>query len=56
MAKRKLSLREYAREKGITLQCVYQRVWADRLPAEKVDGRWLIEVDDQPKKQEQATR
>ena len=52
MSKHKLTLREYAQQKGVTLQTVYQKLWAGRLAAEKVDGRWLIAVDEQPQKPE----
>jgi hypothetical protein len=43
---RKLTLREYALRKGVTLQTVYQKLWAGRLKAEKVDGKWLIEIEE----------
>ena len=43
-------------QKGTTLQGVYQKLWAGRLPAEKVDGRWLIQVDEQPEQQERKAR
>jgi hypothetical protein len=48
MATQKLTPRQFAVQKGITLQGVYQRVWEGRLPAEKVDGRWYIVISDPP--------
>jgi hypothetical protein len=33
---------EYARDRGITLGAVYAKLWAGRLPARKLLGRWII--------------
>lgn len=41
-----LTLSEYAREQGVTLQTCYRRVWQGQVRAEKVLGRWLIEPPD----------
>lgn len=38
----KLTLREYAKQEGITIQSAYRRIWDGRVEAERVLGRWLI--------------
>jgi hypothetical protein len=42
-----LTLREYARQQGITLQSAYRRIWNGKVPAERLDGRWIISADGQ---------
>jgi hypothetical protein len=37
-----LTVREYARTEGITLQGAYLRLWNGGVKAEKRDGKWLI--------------
>ena len=37
-----LTVREYAREEGITLQSVYRRIWQSQIQAQRIYGRWLI--------------
>jgi hypothetical protein len=37
-----LSVREYARQRGITMHAVYLKLWDGKLPAVKRDGRWEI--------------
>jgi excisionase family DNA binding protein len=37
-----LTTAEYARLKGVTLDTVYKKLRAGRLPAERIDGRWMI--------------
>ena len=44
---RELSLREYARKEGITLQSAYRRIWEGRVIARKMYDRWFI-PDRQP--------
>lgn len=39
---RELTVREYAREEGITLQTAYRRIWEGRVSAKQVLGRWLV--------------
>ena len=42
MTKREITPRQAAAKLGIRLDGVYGRLWAGRLRARKVDGRWLI--------------
>jgi excisionase family DNA binding protein len=37
-----LSPREASRLLGIRLDTLYQKLWAGKIPASKVDGRWRI--------------
>lgn len=46
---RKVSPVEYAREHGRSLQWIYKLIWLGQLPAKRVDGRWLIDADAQPR-------
>ena len=39
---RTLSPREASRRLGIRLDTLYQKLWAGKIAASKVDGRWLI--------------
>jgi len=39
-----MEVKEVARRLGVTLKSVYDLVWAGRLNARKVDGKWLIPV------------
>jgi hypothetical protein len=48
---RQLTVREYAKEEGITIQTVYRRLWEGRIKARQVMGRWLIA----PNEEERAT-
>jgi hypothetical protein len=36
-----LTVREYTRQHGITLQTAYRRVWDGRVNVRRVYGRWL---------------
>jgi hypothetical protein len=57
VAKQKLmSPREFALEQGLNLLTVYHKIWDGRLTAEKIDGRWMVLVDEQPKARERKTR
>lgn len=50
-----LSPREAAQKLGIGLDSVYSLLWSGKLPARKVDGRWLVspsEVDARLKSRE----
>lgn len=50
-----LSVRQFANREGISLQAVYARLWAGRIPgAVQVDGRWRIPVTDQPSQTSQS--
>lgn len=41
-----MTLRQYAKSEGITMQAAYLRVWNGRVPgAERVNGRWIIATD-----------
>ena len=40
----RISVREFARLNGLTLETVYRRLWAGKLVGVKVDGKWMIEV------------
>jgi len=40
-----LTVREYARKNGITLQSVYRRIWQKQIKARRIYGRWLISAD-----------
>ena len=45
LAKRKLmvlTVREYARRHGITIQTTYRRIWQGQIQARRMYGRWLI--------------
>lgn len=39
-----LGPREAARELGIRLDAVYSLIWAGKLKAKKVDGKWWIDA------------
>lgn len=41
-----LSPREAAQRLGIGLDSVYSLLWAGKLSARKVDGRWLVSPSD----------
>ena len=41
-----LSPRETAQKLGIGLDSVYALVWSGKLPARKLDGRWLISASE----------
>lgn len=44
MAKQKdASTREAAKLLGISLQAVYALIWAGKLPATQVEGKWCVE-------------
>jgi len=46
--KRQLELtpREAAQKLGIGLDSVYSLLWSRKLPAKKVDGRWLVKASE----------
>lgn len=44
---RQLTVREYARQEGITIQAVYHRIWDGRVIARQIYGRWLISPEQQ---------
>lgn len=44
MAQRKLTVRQAAQALGVRLDSLYSLIWAGRLPARKMDGRWLIDA------------
>ena len=37
-----ISIREYARARGVTMTGVYRKIWEGRLSALKIDGKWQI--------------
>ena len=37
-----LSAKEAARKLGTCLDRVYSLIWAEKLPAKKVEGRWFV--------------
>jgi len=37
-----LTVRETAEKLGVRLDYTYELIWTGRLPARRVDGRWLI--------------
>jgi len=37
-----LTVREYARKEGITIQAVYRRLWEGRVKGKQFLGRWLV--------------
>jgi hypothetical protein len=37
-----VTVRDYARSQGITIQTAYRRIWDGRVPARQIYGRWLI--------------
>jgi excisionase family DNA binding protein len=41
-APREVSPREYARRTGLRLDTTYAAIWAGRIEARQVDGRWRI--------------
>ena len=40
-----LTVRDYARSQGVTIQTAYRRIWDGRVPARQIYGRWLITQD-----------
>lgn len=38
-----LSVREYAKQQGITICTAYRRVWQGDVPAEQILGRWFVQ-------------
>lgn len=40
-----ISVKEAARQLGVTLKNIYDLVWSGRLQAEKVDGVWRIDAE-----------
>jgi hypothetical protein len=40
-----LTVRDYARSLGITIQTVYRRIWDGRVSARQICGRWLITLE-----------
>ena len=42
---REITVRETAQRLGCTLHHAYALVYANRLPARKVAGKWLIQAD-----------
>ena len=49
--KDQLTVREYARQEGITIQTAYRRIWDGQVKAEQFLGRWLITRDPKPETQ-----
>jgi excisionase family DNA binding protein len=43
MDNKRRSVREAAQILGVRLDTLYGLIWAGKLPAEKEDGRWLID-------------
>ena len=41
--KNTISVAEAAREMGFTLDYVYKLIWAGKIKAEKIDGKWRVE-------------
>jgi hypothetical protein len=41
-----LTVREYARREGITIQSAYRRIWDDKVEAKQILGRWLVAAPD----------
>jgi hypothetical protein len=41
-----ISVRDYARQMGVTLHTVYMKLWAGQLKGVKIYGRWQIRVGD----------
>ena len=39
---RTMTLKEYAKQEGITIGAAYARIWNGKVAAERVDGRWQI--------------
>lgn len=39
-----ISVREAAHSLGVTLDYVYKLIWAGKLKAEKIDGKWRVEA------------
>jgi len=37
-----LTVREYARQEGITIQAAYRRLWEGRARGRQFLGRWLV--------------
>jgi hypothetical protein len=37
-----VTVREYAKQKQITMQATYRRIWEGRLKAKQFLGRWII--------------
>lgn len=44
-----LTVREYARQEGITIQTAYRRIWDGHVEAKQFLGRWLISAGPEPK-------
>ena len=40
-----LTVREYARQEGITIQTAYRRIWDGQVNARQILGRWLVSPD-----------
>lgn len=47
IAEHQLTVREYARQEGITIQTAYRRIWDGQVSATQYLGRWLISADGQ---------
>jgi hypothetical protein len=45
---RQLTVREYARQEGITVQTAYRRIWDAKVSAKQFLGRWLISAEQAP--------
>lgn len=41
-----ISVRDYARQHGVTLHTVYMKLWGGQLKGVKTHGRWEISVED----------
>ncbi len=44
----RITVREYAAQKGVTLGTAYRRIWEGQIKAEQFYGRWLISPDEKP--------
>lgn len=47
-----LSPAEAARAMGVTLDYVYKLIWAGKIRAEKIDGKWRVDATEEPKQEE----
>ena len=49
-----LSVREYARARGMSLQMVYRQLWEGKLQATQILGRWVITSPAEPREEQVA--
>ena len=54
IAEDQLTVREYARQQGITIQTAYRRIWDGQVKATQILGRWLVSPESTPAERRSA--